>query len=69
MFSLMSLKFFCRNLSFINILLTFLQVSVFITMAKYDPEALPDLLPLYYKRLFPYSPYYRWLNYGGGMMI
>ncbi|KAH3697398.1 hypothetical protein DPMN_084899 [Dreissena polymorpha] len=31
----------------------------------YDPECLPDLLPIYYKKLFPYGPYYRWLNYGG----
>ncbi|XP_048879843.1 DNA primase small subunit [Brienomyrus brachyistius] len=31
----------------------------------YDPGSLPDLLPLYYKRLFPFSQYYRWLNYGG----
>ncbi|XP_055869860.1 DNA primase small subunit-like isoform X1 [Biomphalaria glabrata] len=31
----------------------------------YNPEALPDLLPLYYKRLFPYGPYFKWLNYGG----
>ncbi|KAH9523817.1 primase, DNA, polypeptide 1 (49kDa) [Bulinus truncatus] len=31
----------------------------------YNPEALPDLLPLYYKRLFPYGPYYKWLHYGG----
>uniref|UniRef100_A0A665T8H2 DNA primase n=1 Tax=Echeneis naucrates TaxID=173247 RepID=A0A665T8H2_ECHNA len=26
---------------------------------------LPDLLPLYYRRLFPFSQYYRWLYYGG----
>ncbi|GFO30129.1 DNA primase [Plakobranchus ocellatus] len=32
---------------------------------SYDPNSLPDLLPLYYKRLFPYGPYYRWMNYGG----
>jgi len=35
------------------------------TSPCYDPECLPDLLPLYYKRLFPYGPYFRWLNYGG----
>ncbi|XP_078515202.1 DNA primase small subunit [Lissotriton helveticus] len=34
-------------------------------MADYDSGALPDLLPLYYRRLFPFSQYYRWLNYGG----
>uniref|UniRef100_A0A3B4A5T4 DNA primase n=1 Tax=Periophthalmus magnuspinnatus TaxID=409849 RepID=A0A3B4A5T4_9GOBI len=31
----------------------------------YDPASLPDLLPLYYRRLFPFAQYYRWLNYGG----
>ncbi|KAM4610974.1 DNA primase small subunit [Polymixia lowei] len=31
----------------------------------YDSASLPDLLPLYYRRLFPFSQYYRWLNYGG----
>ncbi|XP_077368784.1 DNA primase small subunit [Festucalex cinctus] len=32
---------------------------------NYDPASLPDLLPLYYRRLFPFTQYYRWLNYGG----
>lgn len=31
----------------------------------YDPAALPELLKLYYRHLFPYSQYFRWLNYGG----
>ncbi|XP_069382198.1 DNA primase small subunit [Paralichthys olivaceus] len=31
----------------------------------YDSGCLPDLLPLYYRRLFPFSQYHRWLNYGG----
>ncbi|XP_061413410.1 DNA primase small subunit [Lethenteron reissneri] len=31
----------------------------------YDSSELPDLLGVYYRRLFPYGPYYRWLNYGG----
>lgn len=35
----------------------------------YDPEILPDLLPLYYKRLFPHLPFYRWLSYGNGKYI
>uniref|UniRef100_A0A8C9RRV4 DNA primase n=1 Tax=Scleropages formosus TaxID=113540 RepID=A0A8C9RRV4_SCLFO len=26
---------------------------------------LPELLPLYYRRLFPFSQYHRWLSYGG----
>jgi len=34
-------------------------------MTNYDPNVLPDLLPLYYKKLFPSGPYFRWLNYGG----
>ncbi|XP_066529016.1 DNA primase small subunit [Hoplias malabaricus] len=33
--------------------------------SDYDQASLPDLLPLYYRRLFPFSQYYRWLNYGG----
>ncbi|XP_061076463.1 DNA primase small subunit [Conger conger] len=32
---------------------------------NYDAASLPDLLPLYYRRLFPFAQYYRWLNYGG----
>ncbi|XP_038642524.1 DNA primase small subunit isoform X2 [Scyliorhinus canicula] len=32
---------------------------------RYDAAELPDLLPVYYRRLFPYSQYFRWLNYGG----
>ncbi|KAK2897412.1 hypothetical protein Q8A73_013792 [Channa argus] len=32
---------------------------------EYESACLPDLLPLYYRRLFPFSQYYRWLNYGG----
>uniref|UniRef100_A0A8D3D351 DNA primase n=1 Tax=Scophthalmus maximus TaxID=52904 RepID=A0A8D3D351_SCOMX len=31
----------------------------------YDAACLPDLLPLYYRRLFPFAQYHRWLNYGG----
>jgi len=32
--------------------------------AEYKPEMLVDLLPQYYKRLFPYQQYARWLQYG-----
>jgi DNA primase small subunit len=32
--------------------------------SDYKPEMLVDLLPLYYKRLFPYQQYVRWLQYG-----
>lgn len=34
------------------------------TDCDFNPESLPELLPVYYKRLFPYGPYYRWLSYG-----
>ena len=34
--------------------------------SSYSQDELPDLLPVYYRRLFPYGLYYRWLNYGGG---
>lgn len=30
----------------------------------FDSGSLPDLLPTYYKRLFPYELYFRWLSYG-----
>lgn len=32
----------------------------------YSRSDLPDLLHIYYKRLFPYGPFYRWLSYGNG---
>lgn len=32
--------------------------------AAYDPESLNELLPIYYKRLFPYEPYCKWLGAG-----
>ena len=32
--------------------------------STYNPESLNDLLPIYYKRLFPYEPYCRWLGAG-----
>lgn len=35
-----------------------------LTDAIYDPAVLPDMLPVYYKRLFPHKPFYRWLSYG-----
>lgn len=31
---------------------------------KFDQSLFEDMLPLYYKRLFPFDPYYRWLSYG-----
>ncbi|XP_055346909.1 DNA primase small subunit-like [Paramacrobiotus metropolitanus] len=30
----------------------------------YNPNGLPEYLSVYYKRLFPYGLFYRWLNYG-----
>ncbi|KAG8129494.1 hypothetical protein E2320_016172 [Naja naja] len=33
-------------------------------MASFDPGSLPDLLRLYYRRLFPFGLYGRWLRYG-----
>ncbi|KAF7664383.1 hypothetical protein LDENG_00178300 [Lucifuga dentata] len=33
--------------------------------SHYDSACLPDILPLYYRQLFPFAQYYRWLNYGG----
>lgn len=31
---------------------------------QFDPDELPMLLPVYYKRLFPHKLFYRWLSYG-----
>ncbi|EDS31751.1 DNA primase small subunit [Culex quinquefasciatus] len=31
---------------------------------KFDPASLNDLLPLYYRRLFPHLQFYRWMSYG-----
>ncbi|KAB7499813.1 DNA primase small subunit [Armadillidium nasatum] len=31
---------------------------------KFEVHLLPDLLPVYYGRLFPYEQYYKWLSYG-----
>ncbi|CAJ0573312.1 unnamed protein product, partial [Mesorhabditis spiculigera] len=33
-------------------------------MGEYHPDLLPRLLPTYYKELFPFKPYTRWLSYG-----
>ncbi|KAH8257614.1 hypothetical protein KR038_012098 [Drosophila bunnanda] len=30
----------------------------------YNREMLMDMLPVYYRRLFPHMPFYRWLSYG-----
>ncbi|XP_058797555.1 DNA primase small subunit [Phymastichus coffea] len=34
-----------------------------------DESNFPDLLRLYYNRLFPYVDYYRWLSYGEGLIF
>ena len=34
---------------------------------EYDRNQLPDLLRIYYTRLFPYEMYYDWLCYGKGV--
>ncbi|XP_062453410.1 DNA primase small subunit isoform X2 [Rhea pennata] len=34
-------------------------------MAPFEPAALPELLPVFYRRLFPHAAYGRWLSYGG----
>jgi DNA primase small subunit len=34
------------------------------SITDYDPETLQDLLPIYYKRIFPHKAFYRWLSYG-----
>ena len=34
------------------------------TEIKYDASQFPEYLQIYYKRLFPFGPYYKWLTYG-----
>jgi len=34
--------------------------------AAVDDDLLTELLPVYYRRLFPFGPFYRWLSYGNG---
>ncbi|KAL5290325.1 PRIM1 family protein [Megaselia abdita] len=31
---------------------------------EYDPSILPNVLPIYFKRLFPHKLFYKWLSYG-----
>ncbi|XP_062549761.1 DNA primase small subunit [Armigeres subalbatus] len=31
---------------------------------KFNPDSMQDLLPIYYKRLFPHKMFYRWMSYG-----
>jgi DNA primase small subunit len=33
-------------------------------LPDYSRSDLPDLLHIYYKRIFPFGPFYRWLSYG-----
>jgi len=33
-------------------------------MVKFNPDMMQELLPQYYKRLFPYNQFIRWLSYG-----
>lgn len=30
----------------------------------FDCNMLPEILPVYYNRLFPFDSFYRWLSYG-----
>lgn len=38
------------------------QTSMF--AEKYNREQLPDLLRIYYQRIFPFQKYFEWLFYG-----
>lgn len=31
---------------------------------KFHEDMLSEMLPVYYRRLFPFGPFYRWLSYG-----
>lgn len=36
---------------------------------SFDASVFPDLLPIYYRRLFPFALYYKWLRYDDGKKI
>lgn len=36
---------------------------------QYTDQDLQDILKIYYKRLFPHAPFYRWLSYNNGMFL
>ncbi|XP_069509579.1 DNA primase small subunit [Ambystoma mexicanum] len=59
----LTLTFFPALFGFCSVVAVRHQFAV--VMADYDSGALPDLLPLYYRRLFPFAQYHRWLSYGG----
>lgn len=33
-------------------------------VCDFDPTTLPELLPIYYRRIFPLSAFFRWMSYG-----
>lgn len=35
-----------------------------VVVEHYTDQDLEDMLPIYYKRLFPHEQFYRWLSYG-----
>ncbi|XP_078287520.1 DNA primase small subunit [Rhinoraja longicauda] len=40
-------------------------MALALTESRFEASELPDLLPVYYRRLFPFPQYFRWLSYGG----
>ena len=44
----------------------FLSDKIMTNTVDFDADALPDLLAMYYKRLFPYDHYHKWLSYNNG---
>ncbi|CAK8697904.1 DNA primase small subunit-like [Clavelina lepadiformis] len=40
------------------------STSIGLSDAAYDAGSLPSLLPIYYKYIFPFGPYCKWLQYG-----
>lgn len=41
-----------------------MDVQICANGAEYDRSELPELLRIYYSRLFPYDKYFDWLQYG-----
>lgn len=41
-----------------------MDVQICANEAEYDRSELPELLRIYYSKLFPYDKYFDWLHYG-----
>lgn len=41
-----------------------MEAQAYVSEVDYDRSELPELLKIYYSRIFPYDKYFDWLQYG-----